>query len=314
MNEIEIINLFFKYIEFPFQIKEYFKETGQRVVYTGSSPSSPDESFIIKVGQKMSSSDIARCEREIKILNNLNSKFFPKIQKTVIISKDHIDGFSDAYPNIKKNNLRIFEQLFSGPFVVTAEKFIKNIHWDKVFNRSNIDYAFYIKFFEKIFDALNIVWRSEIVHRDLKPDNILISESFEPIIIDFGAAKSLRAGTMQLTGSSGTPLTQYYASPEQFEVFQHNEVSHKSDQFSVGIIMFNTLTGQHPYLSSKDTLGTYKDKLKKGSLNTTLLEEINCPKPLQEFIHKLLGNRPYKRFTNFESIKNTINIIKGEIQ
>jgi len=314
MDEIEILNLFFNFIEFPFQANELFRETGQRSVYRGVAALSPNQSLIVKVGQNMTSTDIARFEREVKILQKLDSHYFPKIQDIRIISKSNIDGFAEENPNIQRVRSRIFDKLFSGPFVITIEKYIEHRSWKDVFGKTITNYAFFIEFFEKIFDALNLIWQAQVVHRDLKPDNILITTNLDPIIIDFGAAKSLRVGTRQLTGPSGALLTAYYASPEQIEVFRHSEVSYKSDQFSIGVIMFEILTGKHPYLEEDDNLDTYKSKLKNGELNTTLLQETDCPEALQEFVLKLIGNRPHKRFKNFDSIKDAIIKIKGEMQ
>lgn len=79
-----------------------------------------------------------------------------------------------------------------------------------------------------------------IVHRDLKPANILFNAKGDPVVADFGLATELSSGQTARVGQGGTLA---YMSPEQFD----GEVSVKSDQYSLGCIAYELLTGQRPF-------------------------------------------------------------------
>jgi serine/threonine-protein kinase PpkA len=80
------------------------------------------------------------------------------------------------------------------------------------------------------------------VHRDLKPQNVMLRENDDIVLIDFGLAKIVSAGTNSYSGMlRGSP---YYMSPEQA---QGVPVDHRTDLYSLGVIFFEMLTGHKPY-------------------------------------------------------------------
>jgi serine/threonine protein kinase len=92
----------------------------------------------------------------------------------------------------------------------------------------------------QIGQALHHAHQHYIVHRDLKPANVLFNGRGEALLADFGIAAVLeKAGTTQL-GQHGTPA---YMAPEQFEGF----VSTKSDQYALGCIAYELVTGRKPF-------------------------------------------------------------------
>lgn len=93
--------------------------------------------------------------------------------------------------------------------------------------------------------ALDYAMRSGVIHRDVKPGNILISHDTEIKISDFGTAFMELAEHTQLTGV-GSPA---YMSPEQI---QEHELTHQTDIYSLGVVMYRLLTGKLPY-KARDT-------------------------------------------------------------
>lgn len=95
-----------------------------------------------------------------------------------------------------------------------------------------------------IADALAFAHDEGVFHRDLKPSNVLINEFGDPLLADFGLAKTLDCDELTLTGEfMGTPR---YMSPEQ--VSRGNKhVGAASDQYSFGVLLYELLTGSFPY-------------------------------------------------------------------
>ena len=101
-----------------------------------------------------------------------------------------------------------------------------------------------MKLLARLANCLDYLHGQGIVHRDMKPSNILFREDGNPVITDFGIAKLLQDhGDMTLDGSiMGSP---YYLSPEQAD--STLEVDGRSDLYSLGVILFEMLTGRRPF-------------------------------------------------------------------
>jgi tRNA A-37 threonylcarbamoyl transferase component Bud32 len=98
----------------------------------------------------------------------------------------------------------------------------------------------------QICDALQYAHEEGVVHRDIKPENILLDRKGRVKIADFGLAKLLGrdTGNFTLTGSRQVMGTLYYMAPEQVE--RPQEVDHRADIYSLGVVFYEMLTGRLP--------------------------------------------------------------------
>ena len=96
----------------------------------------------------------------------------------------------------------------------------------------------------KVCDALQVVHEKKIVHRDLKPQNILMDRDNQPKVADFGLA---RIADMTLSRSGTLVGTFYYMSPEQVLTSSVAALDHRSDIFSLGVVLYEMLAFSRPF-------------------------------------------------------------------
>ncbi|MCO6512106.1 MAG: serine/threonine protein kinase [Aridibacter famidurans] len=102
-----------------------------------------------------------------------------------------------------------------------------------------------LKLFNKVCDAVAFAHRNLVVHRDLKPSNILVTAEGEPKLLDFGISKLLSdTGEETHTITRMGVMTPEYASPEQVT---GKSVSTSTDVYSLGVILYEILTGERPF-------------------------------------------------------------------
>ncbi|MDX1698663.1 MAG: serine/threonine-protein kinase, partial [Thiohalobacterales bacterium] len=139
---------------------------------------------------------------------------------------------------------------------------------------------------ETIGDCLDFLHRKNIIHRDIKPANILFHSDGTPVLTDFGVAKQQEADA-KLTRDGTTLGSPYYISPEQAEC---KPVDGRSDIYSLGIVLYEMLTGAKPYQGESDI--------------QVIISHLSDPVPslpprlgqYQELIDRMIAKSPADRF------------------
>lgn len=108
---------------------------------------------------------------------------------------------------------------------------------------------------DQVCGALAIAHRSRIIHRDIKPANILLDDDGNAYLTDFGIAKNLAEDAGGLTGPGSLMGSPDYLSPEQA---RSEAVSPQTDIYSLGIVLYEMLTGQLPFRSASTVERLYK--------------------------------------------------------
>ena len=152
-------------------------------------------------------------------------------------------------------------------------------------------------------DALSAAHHLGIIHRDLKPDNIMLARQIDGSdwvkVVDFGIAKSVATpgeGGGQTVTTAGVSLgTPEYMSPEQLA---GEKLDQRTDIYSLGLVLFNMLTGDLPYpkLTSKETL--VRRLTSRPASLTAVRPGIAWPAPLQAALDRALDPEPDRRYAS----------------
>jgi serine/threonine-protein kinase len=151
----------------------------------------------------------------------------------------------------------------------------------------------------QIADGLHAAHHLGIVHRDLKPDNVLVTTQHDgrevAKIVDFGIAKTTRTGDQTVTSLGVAIGTPEYMSPEQIA---GEALDARTDLYSLGLVLFNMLTGvlPHPALTSKQSL---VQRLTAKPLTLAEVKpSIPWPPRVQKALDRALAPEPDDRYSN----------------
>lgn len=143
----------------------------------------------------------------------------------------------------------------------------------------------------KCCHALDFAHRMGLIHRDIKPGNILVVEGTDVKISDFGASFSFRSMDTQVTGLVGSPA---YMSPEQV---RERPLSQQSDIFSLGVVMYQLLTGRLPFEAENDYIMIYKINNEPAPAMSEIREGV--PEVLEQIVAKAMAKALDERYQSW---------------
>jgi serine/threonine protein kinase len=200
------------------------------------------------------------------------------------------------HPNI----VPVFDvgQTEEGNFYIVS-KLIEGSNLKERISRERLDRTLSLRIIEQMADALQYAHAKGLIHRDIKPANILLDRSDKPFLTDFGLA--LRESEDRVEGQvAGTPA---YMSPEQASGLG-SRVNQQSDIYSLGVVLFELLTGRRPFTAeNKENLIR---AIKKRDVPSPRVFEESISKDLERICLKALARRASDRFIVARDFANEI--------
>jgi hypothetical protein len=216
-----------------------------------------------------------------------------------------------------KNIARFYETGESDGQNYIAMELVKGETIEELIRRERLTQDQILSIAIQVVDALVSAHTQKIIHRDLKPSNLIISESGEVKMLDFGLAKALATSGLSSTGDfslesltrTGTVLgTVDYMSPEQIRA---GEVDHRSDLFAVGVLIYQMTTGHVPF-HGKSYGDTIRRILDEPPNRITRVNDDPSLGNLEEIVLTCLQKHPSDRYQSAEALLQDLKVAAGE--
>jgi serine/threonine-protein kinase len=201
-----------------------------------------------------------------------------------------------------KNVIRIYDFLkLSGSYAISMEFFPSHTLGGEVVGKKPLSIEQAAGWARDIATGMSVAHQVGVIHRDLKPANILINEEGTLKIVDFGVAAASGGGGSDLTKTGYVIGSPKYMAPEQI---LGKKVDHRADIYSTGIIFYEMLTGQPPYIKGDHMAVMYQHvqgKCKRA-------DEVNpsIPKSLADVLHKAMSVDKIKRHDSMDELSSEI--------
>ena len=254
----------------------FLAEGGQKKVLSADHPDFG--SVVIKYGEYRYSTSLDRITREVKLLRDIDSKYYPTHYEFLI-------------EPIRREFLVIEERLDAVDLSTASARFDTD---DKI-----------LTLLRHLVCALSVVWERNVVHRDIKPANVLITPTDEPRIIDLGIARFLDDDSLTQPHALQGPATPFYAAPEQLQN-RKAMINHRTDFFLLGLLILELMLGFHPFdpqrVGNSDTL---VENLVSG---TYVRPERSRDERLVGFVESVLHVMPYRRFRTVAALMTHLQL------
>lgn len=240
----------------------------------------------------------------------------PTLDRTVIIKKLTLRGNADIRERFRREaqimmDLRndaivdVYDHFREGSSYYIVLEYVDGVSLETLIQqRRYLPSAMALLIVREVCRGLVYAHERGVVHRDIKPANILISNEGEVKLVDFGIA-TIHSGEApsELTREGMTLGTPSYMAPEQF----HNTraVSHRADIYSVGVVLYEMVTGKKPYPAAFSA--EVVAKIQKGRYPRPRTVNPTVSGFAARLIRRLLKPRPERRFADLGKVIRRVN-------
>lgn len=181
---------------------------------------------------------------------------------------------------------------------------------DLIAERNHLPLDEAMPIFKQVCSALGEAHRQGVVHRDIKPENIVLVErsgqKLFPIVVDFGIARLVQEDSelARITRSGTVCGSPTYMSPEQCT---SSKVDHRSDMYSLGIVIYETLTGEVPFLADELVKVMAMHLSDPPRPLNQVRNDLSFPPELEEIVSRALSKNPDDRFQNMDEFAHALD-------
>ncbi|KUO60316.1 MAG: hypothetical protein APF84_04270 [Gracilibacter sp. BRH_c7a] len=224
----------------------------------------------------------------------------------------------NSIPNVPQIiELKEFTNISGENFLCIIEEYIEGDSLQERLSKTKLNLNEGIKLLRTLLEISLVLEKINIVHRDIKPSNIMCCRNTKFYLIDFGIARVLDKASLTMTEARIGPHTPGYGAPELFQYSKKN-IDIRSDLFSIGVVLFEALTGEHPFLSG-DELSMDEIWYKTKTITPKEYQiDGDTSKQLISFIQTLMQKHTTRRppsaqkaFDWFEAVLSTLEM-KGD--
>jgi serine/threonine protein kinase/Flp pilus assembly protein TadD len=240
---------------------------------------------------------------DTKLKREVAIKFLPRNISTNEEERKRFEIEAQSAASLNHTNIaHIYAIEETGNEKVIVMEYIDGIELKDKIKADSISVNEAVKIAVQIAEGLEAAHKKEIIHRDIKSQNIMINGEGKVKIMDFGLAKM--KGEAQLTKAGSTVGTAAYMSPEQAK---GDNIDDRTDLWSVGVVLYEMLTGQMPFKGEYDQAVIYSVLNETPESVNTL--KTDMPAGLSNIINRLLQKNPDNRYSSAREVLNDLKSI-----
>jgi eukaryotic-like serine/threonine-protein kinase len=206
-----------------------------------------------------------------------------------------------------KNVIRIYDFIaLGGLYAISMEYFASHPLSDELKDEKPLPLETTLQYGCDIATGMQVAHQAGIVHRDLKPANVLIDDERLVKVVDFGVAAAGGGGDTQLTRTGYVIGSPKYMAPEQI---LGKKVDEKADVYSLGVILYEMLTGFPPYTRGDQMSVMYQHVQGKAKRAHEL--NPNVPRALSDLVARCMSVDKSKRFSSMDELRMALMPFRG---
>ncbi|MEO5821406.1 MAG: serine/threonine-protein kinase, partial [Vicinamibacteraceae bacterium] len=219
-----------------------------------------------RVVQRIGSGGMGTVYRAVRADAAFDKQVAIKVIKRGMDTDDTLRRFQDERQTLARLDHPNIARLIDGgstgdgrPFLVM--EYVEGLAIDEYCDAERVSLRNRVRLFRTVCQAVQHAHQNLVIHRDLKPDNILVDAAGSPKLLDFGIAKVLAPSPSEAPAPTSLVerrMTLAYSSPEQV---RGEPMTTASDVYSLGVILYELLTGQRPYRRAVTTAVAYEHAL-----------------------------------------------------